>query len=289
MDHDILQQVTLVCVTYQSHGLVDELADMLRLFPKVLVIDNGSSDGTAGALRERLPQARIIERAGNAGFGCANNEAMAQVATPYALLLNPDCRIEPATLLTLLDTLRRYPDAAIAAPQGWRDSHTPRKSYRPAFYEMVAKMPYRVPDATCSVRWVPGCCLLLRVEVFKEVGGFDERFFLYYEDDDLCLRLHDAGYECLLEPAAKVLHPGNASSAPSLRTSFTKHYHYARSRHMAIRKYLGAHAARRHVAKLQMAAPFATAAYALLLQRKHCIKWLAWSCAVYASIFNHPL
>ncbi|WP_077440741.1 glycosyltransferase family 2 protein [Rhodanobacter sp. C01] len=283
MDSSLFEQVTIICVTYQSRTLIESLADTLRPFPHVLVIDNASQDGTVSAVRKWLPHARIIERTDNGGFGKANNEALAQVRTPLALLLNPDCSIEPDGLVTLMDTLRRYPSAGVVAPQSWRNGQKPQKCFRPAFYEPPLKTPYQVADATCSAQWLHGCCLLMRTDAFRHVGGFDERFFLFYEDDDLCLRLQRAGFECLLEPAASARHAGGVSSAPSLKVSFTRSFHYARSRHLAIRKYLGNGAGRRYLIKIMLAAVPLTLVYAMLLQRRHFIKWVAWGYSATAS------
>lgn len=283
MQSNSFQQVTIVCVTYQSRRLIESLAARLQCFAHVLVIDNGSNDGTAAAVRRLLPHARIIERSDNGGFGKANNEAMAMVDTPFALLLNPDCDIKADGLLTLLQTLHRYPSAGIVGPQSWRENRKPQKSFRPAFYEPPPGKPYQVANATCCAQWLNGCCLLLRTDAFRRIGGFDERFFLFYEDDDLCLRMQRAGFECLFEPAANAWHTGGASSAPSVKLSFLKAFHYARSRHLAIRTYQGDDAGRRYLLKLILVALPAALIYAVLLQRRHFIKWLAWGTSAVAA------
>lgn len=279
-------QVTVVTVTYQSIALADSLAVTLGRFQHVIVIDNASKDGTAEALSSRLPQAQIVRNTVNAGFGRANNQAIALVDTRYALLLNPDCDIQVNALECLLDAAKRYPAAAIVAPQGWRSQETAQPSYRHAFFEHRAKQAYRIPDATCSAKWLHGCCMLIEVDAFRKFGGFDERFFLYYEDDDLCLTALNAGYDCLLEPKAQVLHIGGASSTPSWRTDFFKQFHFFRSRHLIIGKYMGKAAAWRYSAKTALAAPLAVILYALLLRRKHALKWLAWGCSSWLIPFH---
>ena len=252
----------------------------------MVVVDNASQDGTADTLARLLPQAQIVRNATNKGFGSANNQGIAQVDTRYALLLNPDCEIQPEALAALLDTAERYPQAAIIAPQGWRSKEAVQPSYRQAFYEYRPKQVYRIPDGTCSAKWLHGCCLLIRVAAFREFGGFDENFFLYYEDDDLCLRALQAGYDCLLEPQAKVLHVGGASSAPSWRGDFFKQFHFFRSRRLIIGKYLGKAAAWRYSTKTALAAPLAVILYAILLRRKHALKWLAWGCSSWLRPFR---
>lgn len=274
----MMNTVTVVTVTYESRAIVNNLAKILRRFAHVVAVDNASRDGTADALAEHLPNATIVRNAENVGFGAGNNIGVALVRTPYALLLNPDCEISDNALAQLLLTAERYPDAAIVAPQGLRAGGKPQASYRQAFYEHRAKQEYQIPDATCSAKWLHGCCLLVRVDAFREFGGFDERFFLYYEDDDLCLKAIQAGKDCLLEPKSQVLHVGGASSAPSMRTEFRKHFHYARSRHLILYKYQGQQSSRQYRLKTAITAPLAVILYALLLQKKHVLKWLGWGC-----------
>ncbi len=280
--------MTVVCVTHQSRALAESLAESLRPFSQVILIDNGSTDGTADALRRLIPHARLLQRTDNGGFGKANNEAMAQVCTPYALLLNPDCSIAADAMEALLSCMERYPSAAVVAPQGWRANQRPQKSFRPAFYEKLPRRAYRPPDATCSAQWLNGCCLLLRTGAFHRIGGFDERFFLYYEDDDLCLRLRQAGYECLIEPVARALHAGGASCRPSISLSLLKAFHYARSRHLAICKYQGRRAGYRYLARTLLAAAPLSLIYTLTLQRRHAMKWLAWGAAAACGLLARP-
>jgi len=286
------KDVTIVCVTYQSRELVEALSDTLRPYPNILVIDNASDDGTVPALRACLPRATIIENQRNVGFGKACNAAMIRVRTPFALLLNPDCEIRPDALATLVETMQRYPSAGLVAPQSLGRDRKPKKSYRPAFHLRMKNKAYRVPDATCSAQWVHGCCMLLSTYAFHLVRGFDERFFLFFEDDDLCLRMQEAGFWCLLEPAATILHTGGASSAPSLRNQFQRNFHYARSKYLAIHKYLGKGAARWYLLKLTLACLPAVLIYGLLMHRKCFVRWLAWgSAAVSCTFFHagHPL
>lgn len=289
MQESTFDNVTIVCVTYQSRAVMASLARTVRAFPRVLVIDNASTDGTLIEAGQRIPHAQLVQRKENAGFGKACNEAVARVTTPLTLLLNPDCEISPETLRMLVATLDRYSSAAVVSPQSWRPGNKPQKCFRAPFYEKAGKKPYRLADATCSTHWLNGCCLLLRTEAFRQIGGFDEQFFLFYEDDDLCLRLRSAGFECLLEPAAHVRHAGGASSAPSARTSFTRSFHYARSRHLAIRKYLGESAGRTYLIKLMLAAVPLAVIYALLLRRRHVIKWVAWGFAAANSALKPPV
>ena len=113
-------QVTAISVTFQSAALADSLGATLQRFAHVVIVDNASTDGCADALAKRLPAAALIRNTVNKGFGSANNQGVALVNTPYALLLNPDCEISDEALSALVATAERFPQAAIIAPQGWR-------------------------------------------------------------------------------------------------------------------------------------------------------------------------
>lgn len=278
---DCIDDVTVVCVTYRSAFLVPALARTLEGLGPSVIVDNASDDGTVPALRLALPKSTVIARTTNAGFGAANNEAMRQVKTRYALLLNPDCDLGADDVRAMVRTLERFPDAGAVAPQSWRADGSAQMCFRQAFFEPPVRRPFAVPEATCCARWLHGCCLLVPTDVFQRIGGFDERFFLYYEDDDLCLRLQQAGHACLVEPTANARHAGGASSAPDWRITWRKHFHYLRSRHLAIEKHVGPSAGRAYLAKMILAAPLAALIYTVLLQPRHALKWAAWSAAAW--------
>lgn len=274
-----LSSVTVVCVTYNSRGVLPSLARTLEGVAQVILVDNASSDDTVERARAFLPQAQVIARTCNAGFGAANNEGVAQATTPYVLLLNPDCEISLEDIARLLHCLQAHPQAGAVAPQGWRDAQTPQRSWRPAFNQPQRAGPYRVPSEVTEAGWLHGSCLLVRRSAFSQIGGFDPVFFLYYEDDDLCLRMQQAGFRCLLEPAARSLHWGGTSSTPSARTTFIKQFHYARSRQIALRRYVGRGAALAHRLRLMAACVPAMLMYTLLLRPTHASKWCGWGLA----------
>jgi len=116
-DHDLLDQVTVVLVTYHSAHCLDALDALLAHCPHILISDNGSTDGTPGQARMRWPQAVVLEHGRNLGFGTANNRAIAQVKTPLAFLLNPDCEVTPDGLRELVRAANGLPEASIVAPQ----------------------------------------------------------------------------------------------------------------------------------------------------------------------------
>jgi hypothetical protein len=117
VDSDMLQEVTIVIVTFNSAHCLPELGRLLASCPYIMLVDNGSDDDSARVATQHLPSAKVIALPNNLGFGAANNRALAQVCTPFALLLNPDCEITPHAIAKLLHTAHQWPHAAMVAPQ----------------------------------------------------------------------------------------------------------------------------------------------------------------------------
>lgn len=271
------QNITVVSVTYQSKMVIEELASTLNYFEHVIIVDNASSDSTTKEISHFIPHAKIIINASNLGFGAGNNIGIQQVETEYTLIFNPDCKLAIHDVENLLDAAELYPNAALIAPQGFHADGKIQPSYRAAFYEKRKKSQYAIPDGICSAKWLHGCCILIRTQAFKKFGGFDTRFFLFFEDDDLCLKSIKSGYDCILQPAANVIHLGGKSSTPSIATDLLKQFHWARSRFHLIDKYEGHAKALRYRLKIALASPFAIIIYALILRKKYVLKWLGWA------------
>lgn len=230
-----LSQVTVVTVTYNSRHCIEALARSVGQTPHLIVVDNASQDGTLAAVRELLPQARCIANPVNRGFGAANNQALQQVKTPFALLLNPDCRISADAIQTLLATAQRYPETAIVAPQLHDAQGRVVINHRWPNVAWRSRGP--AADGLCCVGFASAACWLLRLERLEQLpssGLFDEDFFLYYEDDDVCTRAWLARLPLLLEPAATATHVSRGSVGGSLRarwrSEYWRGYHHAQSK-----------------------------------------------------------
>lgn len=201
-----------------------------------LVVDNASSDGSAKTV-EDLPRTRVIANAENRGFGAAINQAVRLTHARWLWLLNPDCVVEPGAFARLEAVLHAHADCAIAAPQllnadgsiqasarGEPSAATGLFGRHGLFARLFprASMTRRNLQAedlsaagqtSAVVDWVMGAAMLVRREAFDAAGGFDERYFLYWEDADLCRRLRDRGLTTRYVPGARVLHPGGVSAA----------------------------------------------------------------------------
>lgn len=237
--------ITVVIVTYNSAHCLPALAQGLQGVKHVVVVDNASDDDLALQLPQALPQAILLNNQKNQGFGAANNRALATVTTPYALLLNPDCLPTVKFLDGLCHAAARFPDAAIIAPHLIRRNGTPEVSYRWPATHWDSTGP--AASGPCCVGFVCGAVMLLNMAVMKKVGFFDETFFLYYEDEDLCQRVFLASEQIVLVPELEITHlsRGSVKGPNPLKSEFIRGYHHAQSKLVFERKYFGAAHARR--------------------------------------------
>jgi hypothetical protein len=197
----------------------------------VLVVDNRSTDGSAELVRREFPSVRVRAEAENRGYGAAANLAVGELGTRYVLLLNADTELTPGTVETLAAYLDDHPTAAMAGPR----IVTVTGRYEPSVYRFPTPMPLLLYESGVGrmlglgrrsewrprrVDWVLGAVLAIRREAFEAVGGFDEAYFLYQEEVDLCYRLRAAGWEIHYAPVATVLHVGGASTTQSAAETF---------------------------------------------------------------------
>jgi GT2 family glycosyltransferase len=201
-------------------------------FAEILVVDNASTDGSPAFVAERYPAVRLLANQVNTGYGAAANQALRAARAPFVLLLNADTEVLPASAAILARHLDARPRAAIAAPalvgpqgdaqisvfpfpgtSGWLLENEPLAA-------LVRRVPalrnrsvsFRVTRDPRPVPWAIGAALMMRREAVLAVNGFDESYFMYYEEVDLCWRLARAGYQTLYVPDATIVHVGGAST-----------------------------------------------------------------------------
>jgi N-acetylglucosaminyl-diphospho-decaprenol L-rhamnosyltransferase len=241
-----LDQVTVILVTYNSRHCLQDLAQPLTHFAHVCISDNGSLDGTAELARQILPHATLLRHEKNLGFGAANNRAIMRAVTPFVLLLNPDSELNPMSVMRLLELAEQFPSAAIIAPQLLRTDCSLDISYRWPSNRWKPRI-NEAAQGLCCVGFVTGAVMLCRLSEFSKTGYFDEAFFLYYEDDDLCLRLFEAQKSIVVAPDVRWVHAsrGSVRGNTPYRAEFWRGYHHAQSKIIFARKHVSLQAARR--------------------------------------------
>jgi N-acetylglucosaminyl-diphospho-decaprenol L-rhamnosyltransferase len=253
---DVLPVVT---VTYSPGPHLDRfLASLSHATERpvsVLMADNGSTDGAPQAAIERYPGVRLFSTGSNLGYGSAVNRAIAQLgdADEWVVVANPDVQWGPGSIDALLDAAARWPRAATLGPS----IHDPDGSLYPSARQLpslirggmhavvgplwknnpwsTAYRQERLEPSERPVGWLSGSCLLVRRAAFEQIGGFDERYFMYMEDVDLGDRLGKAGWLNVYAPSAEVLHhKGHATgreSALNLAAHHKSTYLYLADRH----------------------------------------------------------
>ena len=232
------RDITAVLVTYNSERILPWSLPPLAECSQVIVVDNCSGDATVAQVHGLLPHARVIQAGRNLGFGRANNLGLAAVATDHALLINPDARLAPGALDALRTAAQRYPEAAIIAPLLYDAPGVIGDFFRGPFFAPASR-PAPQPEGDLCADFVTGAAMMLNMRLMREVGFFDPWFFLYMEDDDLCLRVRRAGHPIMVVPAAAVEHHVRQSSAPSARTTLRRMYCMTLSKLYVTRKYFG--------------------------------------------------
>lgn len=214
----------------------------------VVVIDHAFSADRLRAIELRFAWVRFIAEPGNPGFAAAVNRGVRECATPYVIVINPDCVLrEPirARLASYLDATpgigvagprlldadgrlqpsgRRFPDltTALGGRRSWLTATAPGNWFSRRNLLLS-------PDDTApkQVDWVSGACMMIRREAFEQVGGLDERFFLYWEDADFCRRLAHKGWRTMWHPGATLTHFGAGSSRFAPYRSLMAFHHSA--------------------------------------------------------------
>lgn len=190
---------------------------------RVVLVDNGSTDGSQQWLRETFPQVELLALEHNVGFAAANNAALRKALeneAPYAVLLNNDTRVDQNWLDHLIQTVESDPNVAIcqSRQRTWDGRNEVRFRYIPEWAEATQEiMPVTLPTPPAPVSFASGCAMLLRCSALSQIGLFDERYFMYVEDVDMSLRAWIAGYQVIDVPASIVYHHGTGSPSTKLQ------------------------------------------------------------------------
>jgi hypothetical protein len=230
--------LSAIVVSYETRDLtLEAVKSLLEFLPPdsdVWVVDNASNDGSAAAIRSRYPSVKLIELPENIGFGRANNVALSRATGRFLLLLNSDARlVDGSTVPHLVALLDSDPALGVAGPrledQRGRLEHSAR-SFPTLPKEIVRRwgvyllLPrdkvgrwllgdFWAPDRPTHVDWVTGACVLVRRETYEAAGGFDERIFMYGEEQEWAWRIKQSGWKTFYDPGVAVVHQRAASGS----------------------------------------------------------------------------
>jgi hypothetical protein len=261
-------RLDIVIVSYRCRTLLRDCLKSLSAFPpaggaRVWVVDNASEDGTVEMVEEEFPEVELIASDENLGFSKANNLAIRRGSAPYVLALNPDTLMTGGALDQMLELMEQKPEVGISGcrlelPDGSFD-HAARRSFPTplgalAHFTRIGrwkKAParlaqYRAPEVESGpVDAVNGAFMLMRRKALDEVGLFDEGYWMYMEDLDLCYRFAQAGWITWYDPAVKVIHvkAGTSGKSRKPRVNYAFHYgmyrfyrkHYAKNDNILLR------------------------------------------------------
>ncbi len=237
--------VSIVIVSYNTRDILRNCIQSLYdnspdVNMEVFVVDNNSGDDSAAMVQQDFPLVRLIANTGNLGFAAANNQAFALASGRYVILLNPDAYIRPLSIRNCIEFMDRTPlcglcGGKIISPEGRLEPSARR--FPSALSKLLTLSGIRgkypnspilnyhefggfAHDRPMEVDWIPGTFTIVRRAMLDAIGFFDERFYLYYEETDLCLRAKRAGWKVYFIADAEVMHIGGACSKTRKDKSF---------------------------------------------------------------------
>ncbi len=232
-------EVTIAVINYNTKDWLGAcLKSVLKMAPlashELYVIDNASTDGSVEFVKKEFPDVHIIENAGNLGFSAAANQALRTSHAKYVLILNTDTEVDQEAVDILVEFGDAHDDMGVAGPLLLNTDGTVQLSGRrfPSFLDAMIhaflgiiwpgnpySVRYQMLDwdrmSERTIDWVSGAAMFMRREAARDINFFDERFFMYVEDMDLCYRLWRKGWKVYFCPAAKVVHHIAKSSEQS--------------------------------------------------------------------------
>ncbi len=248
-------RTAVVVVSYNTRDVLRDCLQSVRAAAprEVIVVDNGSTDGSVEMVRSEYPEARLIASE-NRGYGAAANTGIRASTADYALLLNSDTILRPASVRAIETYLDAHREVGLLGPRIVNPDGSLQRSCFPFptpvtallgetglgyFIRFIPVVRDRYPrtwkhDEVRPMPWVLGAVLAIRRRAFEAVAGFDESFFMYFEETDLCYRLWRAGWEVHFAPVTEIVHLGGASTrqyAAAMRLQFYRSMGHFYARH----------------------------------------------------------
>jgi N-acetylglucosaminyl-diphospho-decaprenol L-rhamnosyltransferase len=240
-------QTAAVVVNYESGSALARCVEGLRSdgIAEVVVVDNGSLDGSVRQLLRGFPDVEVLVTGRNLGYGAAANRGVAATTAPSVLVCNPDLEVRPGAVAALAGALEDDPECAVVGPliRNPGGDRYPSARMFPSLADAAGHALFGLltPDNRFTrsyqkahldtatggpevVDWVSGACFLVRRSAYEQIGGFDEAYFMYVEEVDLCWRLGRAGWRVVYLPTAEVTHlQGVSTNRHPYRMIFEHH------------------------------------------------------------------
>lgn len=222
--------LSVVIISYNTVSLLDDCLKSVFKAVKpsggleVIVVDNDSKDNSVSLVKEKYPLVNLIENKTNSGFATANNQGVKISTGKYLLFLNSDTKISPDSLVKPLKFIKTHPQVGgltvkLKLPSGELDHDNHRTfptpwvaltlfaGYKRLYYQLQKNF-----NSIHAIELTAGSYLMMPAKLFNQLGGWDETYFFYGEDIDLCYRIHQAGYKIIYYPKVTVIHYKGASS-----------------------------------------------------------------------------
>ena len=252
-----MKTVAVCIINYNTADLLRECLSsvLVQNADEIVVVDNASTDCSVEMMKAEFPSIALLALSKNIGFGAASNRGIETCTSEQVVLLNADTRMKPGSLQTLRNYLEEHPEVAIIGPRVLNPDGTLQTScfhfptplhvflYISGLYRSIPHLPIlkqrtlqkMASESARPVPWILGAALAFRRETFDELGGFDENFFMYFEEVDLCYRLFLQGKQIHFVPEAEIIHVGGGSTIQkrawshiqffaSLAQFYRKHY-----------------------------------------------------------------
>lgn len=232
--------LSIIIVSYNSRALLEQCLTSIRRYPppvpfETIVVDNASGDGSPALVAEQFPEVHLLRNEDNIGFGAANNRGLQAARGNLVLFLNSDTELLQGSLDPLFDRLAMQPKVGIVGPLSQNAdggaypsicpfpdlvflflTHTNLRgrfnaNYWINPYREVWERAYRTEEPV-AVDWLAGACFMVRRSLLNDIGWFDEGYFFYMEETDLCMRAHQAGWDVELVPKGRIVHHGGGST-----------------------------------------------------------------------------
>ena len=222
--------ISVVILSWNTKKILENCLQSLFAFKpgpyelEVIVVDNASTDGSPAMVKRKFKPVKLIENKENLGFTKGNNQGMKKAKGDYLLILNSDTLIKDKAPVKMARFLEDNPQVGVVGCKLLNPNGTNQPSYGPfpnlgivmimlfAEHWLGGHLVRRSGEKTVATDWVMGAALMIKKEIIKKAGMFDEKIFMYMEENEWCYRIKKAGYQVVFYPEARITHLGRASS-----------------------------------------------------------------------------